>query len=193
MQKDLKIQKIFAQSNTRSESLANLFSLYENRFTPNEMKSLRSIGKGERNDSTFVSKCVQFLHGGPNNVANRVATSSHVEGKKPLSPDKVEIVSNMLSERLAAENISNEAVIAREIRFNKLLNSAVTTARKTVANQRKVPTASIQAVNEPIENPIVPQTQPTVNMQTPELPVNFLPHPTQYIFLQTIPFLNQQN
>lgn len=144
LHKDIKISKLRFQLHSQQkkqdgQALTNLFTVYEQNFSPSEMKRLRSIGKGERNDSSFVSKCVTFLHDGQANIINRTATSTYVPGKVPLSPDKIEIASNMLSERLGAEGIPNEVVAAREARFNKLLNNAIATARKAVANANKVP------------------------------------------------------
>lgn len=143
MQKDIHIQKLQAQLNIQSHpqahkhALQNLFIKYEHHFKTDEIKLLRSIGKGERYDSTFVTKCVHFLHGGPLNIINRVVIISNLsKGKTALSPDKVEIASNMLHERLAAEGVPDEISFIREARFKKLLNNAITNARRATTNSK---------------------------------------------------------
>lgn len=167
LQKDIQIRNLQAQLNiqtyTEAGEFKNLFTQYECHFMPDEMKQLRSIDRGERNDSTFVSKSIFYLYGGSQNVVNRLPTSAKTaEGKKPLSPEKVDIACKMLHERLIAEGLPNDAMTKREARFKKLLSNAVSTARK------KATTESPNLGGKPIEDNIVLATTPSTSCtQTP--------------------------
>lgn len=191
-QKDLKLihieKKIAVTSNQATAQNAKiLFEKYEKFFTAAEMKQLRSIGKGKRFDSTFVTKCLFFLYGGTANLLDRVPTSARVpKGKKPLTPEKVEIISNMLEERIDSENNSVEITVYRSSRTPKLLNYAFTTAsrKKTVVeNDRSNIENGSNTSN--VDNIIQNQTfgppayqQPsleTIWLASPSTPITYIP------------------
>lgn len=128
-QKDLQIKKLQAQN--RSQKTGNLFEQFEKYFLPIELNQLRSINKGERHDSTFVTKCLTFLYGG-SLLTGKVATSAKVPyGKKPISPEKVGIISAMLADRVNSEEPSSELAHARCNRLTKLLQNAITNANRS--------------------------------------------------------------
>lgn len=132
-QKDLKIKKL--QAKLPMKKSVNLFEKSEHYFSSAGIKNLRSLRNGERNDSTFVTNCMLYLHGGKENLSKRVVTASRVpNGKKVISPDKSEIVERMLEERLNSEGNSSEAVLLRSNRLRKLLNNAISTANRKTAS-----------------------------------------------------------
>lgn len=145
LQKHIQIRNLQAQLNvqtyTEAGELKNLFIQFECHFMPDEMKQLRSIDTPlYRNDSTFVSKCIFYLYGGPQNIENRLPTGAKTAaGKQPLSPEKVDVASKMLRERLISEGLSADVMTRREARFNRLLSNAVSTARKKATTETPNP------------------------------------------------------
>lgn len=138
---------------------------------------------GERKDSAFVTKCVDFLYDGKKNLLNRVATDVKVPvGKKPISPEKVEIVSQMLQERLNSEGLTDELSNIRFNRIRQLLNNAICTARKENARSKK-------------STPPMPPTQHLQPSQTMQ-PFNSMPYtsyqPIQQTLYQQMPYQNTQ-
>lgn len=127
------------------------------------MKELRSIPNEERNDSTFVTKCIDYLYGGKHYLIDRVATFVKVpNGKKPISPEKIEIVSNMLQERLDSESLPDELSSHRFGRLNQLLNNAISTARKSNKSVSST-TAAHSTITGNKSNVQPPRTMPMFN------------------------------
>lgn len=161
LQKEIKIKKLLAQKH--HANTLNLFEQYEKYFSSSDIKKLRSIRKGNRADSTFVTQCLDYLYGGKQNLLDRVATNIKVPaGKKPISPEKVDIVSHMLLERLNSEGLYDELSTVRFNRLRKLLNNAICTARKTVPVQHSM---KQQPAENHTPNALPPKTEPSQPLQ----------------------------
>lgn len=158
LQKEIKIKKLLSQVHTNSNTV-NLFEEYEQYFSNLEIKKLRSIQKGQAKDSTFVTKCLDYLYGGKQNLLERVATDVKVPvGKKPFSPEKVAIITKMLQERLNSEGISDELTANRFGRLRELLNNAICTARKAKPTQHLVESTPIKNHVSSKMSPLTPIT-----------------------------------
>lgn len=169
--KDLKINKIEEKSKKNDQIL---YQKFEKCFTREEMKHLRSIKTGERSDSTFILKCLTYLYGGTNNLVNRVPTSGKVPlGKMPLTPEKIDMMAEMLQERIESEGITNETAMVRKCRMPKLLNNAFTTA-----NRPSTAKAACEISKNDSVNTLVHDAQPLQNT-----PVEKLIHQPQQNFI----------
>lgn len=140
-QKDLKIKKLKAQ--LHPGNYVNMFEEFGKYFNSAQIEHLRSIQRGERKDSTFVTNCMHYLYGGHIDLSNRVVTPLRVpNGKSVISPDKFDVVGKMFEERLRAEAISEDKQSLRSNRLNKLLNNAISTANKRRKHSEKELTQS---------------------------------------------------
>lgn len=112
----------------KESSLDNSFSQFRNVFDKFQLKKLRSISAGKSSDSTFVLTCVRFLYPNPNALINKSVDgrSYKKQHNSRMTPKKVEIVTDMLNERLSSEE-GVDALSASE-RFNrvkKLIKDAI--------------------------------------------------------------------
>lgn len=108
-EKDLKIKYLEGKSK-QIESVNNLLfseqSLSKN-FDSNELKVIRSIGPGCKNDSTFILKIMRSLYkqNELKKLENRNPTGKEYKGikKQEITLNKKEIMEQMLSERVSDE------------------------------------------------------------------------------------------
>lgn len=120
--KELELAKKQSKCSTKEERM--LFQEYANRFTSEEIRHLRSIGKGNSSDSTFVKSALTYMYKG--NLENRcVSKRQKVPGKTAISPTKKDILGEMLAERVQAEGIPDEAVYGRCSNLNRLISNAI--------------------------------------------------------------------
>lgn len=165
LQKEMKIKKLQLQLHNSTNTDKNIFEQYVKYFTSSQMIELRSMPQGERKDSTFVTKCMDYLYGGKHNLIDRVATNVKVPaGKKPISPEKIKIISGMLQERLNSEDLSDELSSHRFSRLNMLLNNAICTARKI---QNPVSSSIVESHLAPNATQTTPNTSKEPMSNTP--------------------------
>lgn len=179
--KDLKLQKM---AETTKKNSTILYQKYEKYFSRNEMIHLRSIKTGERSDSTFIQKCLIYLYGDTNSLVNRVPSRVKVPyGKIPMSPEKVDILTDMLQERIESEGIADDAAIVRKHRMPKLLNNAFSSvnrlnkAKPLCGKPKNDSTNTPEHDIQPMENaPVEIHThQPQQNLiwLTPKTPIQY--------------------
>lgn len=111
-----------------------LYRGFEQHFTEDEMKKIRSVNVGKPNDSTFVLCCCQSLYKDKLDVlAKKSATGrKYKEKKEAISPQKKNMIQRMLLERITAEEDQDEAISMRINRLNKLLLNAINNTRKSI-------------------------------------------------------------
>lgn len=103
-----------------------LFAKHEQHFTSAELKTLRSIGKGKRQDAAFVTHCVNYLYKGNTMViANKCSGNRKLKGKTLISPDKKDTLSAILQERIESEGTDEMTGFDRTSRFTRLVGDAI--------------------------------------------------------------------
>lgn len=114
----------FEQNQPKNDSL---FSSFVRHFTHQQLKKLRSITSGQAKDSTFVLTCMRFLYPNRNALNNKSVDGQKYKGKKQaMTPQKVKMISDMLSERLNSENgLDSISALKRFERVKKLIKNAI--------------------------------------------------------------------
>lgn len=109
-----------------------LFTDFEQYFEQDQMKTLRSINKGKSKDSTFVTQIMEYIY--PGGVGGKCVSSKRGrkerENRAVISPDKRDILKEMLTERITNENVPETDVFERCGRLNTIIGYAITTLRK---------------------------------------------------------------
>lgn len=91
-----------------------LFQNHTSMFASDEIKTLRSIGRGKRRDSVFMTNCISYVYKGETSViANKCSGERKIKNKSPLSPEKKILLENMLSERIASEGVNEQEFFQR--------------------------------------------------------------------------------
>lgn len=88
--KDIKIKslKTNVESNAQGEKIL-LFNDQETHFTPAQMKVLRSVARGKRNDIRFMKHCVEFIYGGDvSKISKKCSGERKLKDKSPVTPEK---------------------------------------------------------------------------------------------------------
>lgn len=187
MQKDLQIAALKQQLNNNKEQVKPTTLLYENhahRFDAADMKKIRSIKGGERNDSSFILTITRALYKNEEHkVKDRRVTSRKYKdtSKLEMSAEKKEIMSEMLKERVIDETANESDEAAKRLKKlndhmrNGLKNSIPVGEKKQNRNQ-STGAANTQATSNQFEaivsqenyfssSPIVhPHTAATQNM-----------------------------
>lgn len=152
MQKDLEIKALKEKLNGLNEIKPNqmLFESLAHRFDSNEMKKIRSIRAGKRNDSTFILSITKALYKNEEEkLKERRVTSRKIknQSKFEISAEKKEIMRGMLEERLVNElkDTGESDEIAKRL---KRLNEHMRNALKNSVVAHKKQKTTIHA-NEP--------------------------------------------
>lgn len=137
-----------------SETTEMLFSKIEHSFTQKQLKALILIKRGKTKDSTFVKQLMKFLY--PNGVENLTIRVQKKNERKTIVPPKdVDLINNMLTERVRSEGVSESEVHERIGRTNVLIGYAI-------GNLNRKPSALTSTVTKPSQVPIaVPVTAST--------------------------------
>lgn len=128
--KDVKIKQLkFTENTNVAESVPEkrmLFKEFDSHFTAAEIKEIRSFGQGKRKDAAFVTKCVDCLYkGDKSQILHKCSGERKIKGKTPISPEKRELLSKMLVERVEADKTSEEEDFERCDRLNRLMGDAI--------------------------------------------------------------------
>lgn len=211
LQKDLEIKSLKQQLNKQkmNEKYDILFQNHSHRFENDEIRKIRSIKAGKRNDSTFVLTILKCLYKNEEAKLNdrRVTAKKYVGTKKiELSAEKKQIMREMLEERVIDElgtsqdgnelgNRLNE--LNRHMR-NALHNSL--NAHKKNHNQTVSAIAPKQPVHQsmPIQSqtdafmPVQPQTTPFQHPQTVQASQGVQHQYYPYVQYSHYPYMMQQ-
>lgn len=186
MQKDLQITALKQQLNNNKQQLESKVLLFENhahRFDSTDIKKIRSIKAGQRNDSAFILQITRALYKNEESKMKerRVTSRKYKDSKKlEISADKKEIMREMLEERVIDEleiADGSDAVTERV----KMLNNHMRHALKNSvsANERKqkrsetigaVSTLSTPQIEPVFSNGNDFSSTPIVHQQVPALP-----------------------
>lgn len=128
LQKDLKIESLENQLKKFDKKKAKINEAHRFIFSTNEIKSFQSVGSGSRNDSTFVSRVLIALY--KNNTSSLQSKSvrgqKHKNTKKnSLTPEKIQLVTEMLKERIMSESDDSAIVSDRLSKVNIHLKNAI--------------------------------------------------------------------
>lgn len=180
MSKDLKIQNLesmVTQTHVNKKSDSNevenyatiLFSRHEQYFERDELIELRSIGKGQRRDSIFMTKCLQFLYKSDlGRLAKKCVGERKLKGKSTVTPSKKVVLKSMLCERVESEGVDAETVMKRCGRMNRLIGDGI----YTISKRPEVIDSTA------MENEIEIQAPTTINIPTLPTAQNNLPFTT---------------
>lgn len=185
LEKDLKIHMLEKKLSIQDKSMVhtNSFRKFGKHFTQDELKSIRSVKSGSRYDSTFISKIVESLYkmdlASLNNKSVTGRGRSRNVAKTTITPEKTEIIQNMLKERVQTEE--DPAIQERLERVGTHLNNAIQNILR-----KKLPTTTSQATtpstteNQSTSTPSQPTVSASWNAtvhQGSSTPVNFSNQP----------------
>lgn len=115
-----------------------LFIKHESNFTPTQLKELRSISTGKSKDTKLISIAMESFY--EDRVAQKcVSKRSDDDGKHVITPEKKDIMKEMLEERVTAEGVAQSVVIERCDRLNRLIGDAVYNHQRKLKNSSKTP------------------------------------------------------
>lgn len=125
---------------TKQTGDAQLFDTFAHYFSQQQLKKLRSITSGQTKDSTLVLTCMKFLYPNKNVLRNKSVDGNKYKGQKKdqLTPLKVKIISNMLSERLSNEKGLDS--FSASMRFNRvkvLIKNAINKLKNQTIKSKK--------------------------------------------------------
>lgn len=102
---------------------------FKNKLSDESMKTLRSFGIAEGNDSKFVLAAVKGLYEGRLEVVKErnLSGRSKTQKKNPVTPEKMKILQDLFTERIKNTTGSAE----RGQNLNALIKSAIDTINKT--------------------------------------------------------------
>lgn len=172
--KDLQLKKLneIAQS---KEAKPVLFEKHNDKFTEEQLFKLRSISKGKIKDSEFMNLLVDILYG---EDVNKICVRQKKGNAKTAIPKgTMNMIGEMLSERVNAEGIPQQTVLMRCSRLNRLVGDGIyynsRKKRLNSANSESKAAPTIVATTVTVNNELKPifNDQATAFMQ-PQLPVS---------------------
>lgn len=206
MQKDLQIKALKQQLNkdkVQAKSNVLLFENHAHRFDSKDIKKIRSIKAGQRNDSAFILSITKALYKDEEaKLKERRATSRKYKDstKSEISAEKKAIMREMLEERLINETNEADEYIEIDGRLKKLnthmrhalKNSATSNEKKQKHDRKAVSTKQTQPLvsSTPITYSPAPVLQNTDQFHSynpnpiPFSPIQFGP-PFQYTSQQS--------
>lgn len=146
MQKDMQIkllQKKLNKIETCQEKNELLFQTHTDRFDSLDLKRIRSIKAGKRNDSTFILAIMRALYKNQESkLKERRVTKRDFKGSKKfeISADKKEIMRGMFEERISNELGESDESINRIKKLNEVMRFALHNSVKTYENASKTAT-----------------------------------------------------
>lgn len=151
--KDIKMKRMkkdAAKENEVSKAVSSengsLFKSYESKFSSSQMKILRSMGSGQRNDSKFIKHCVEYTYGGNMEILKtKYSGDRKVKDKFPITPDKKLLISSIFNQRIDAEELNDETSNKRLGRLNRLVGDAIYCLSKNSTNSTE--TQNIVGIN----------------------------------------------
>lgn len=130
--KDIQIQKLKSKNGNEvcSDNVTLqsklLFAKHAGNFTAEQLRSLRSIGKGQKCDTTFIGKCLDYLYdGNVQTIAGKCGGDKKMKGKALITPPKKLLMETMLNERIESEGVTTEVNIERIRRLNRMIGDSI--------------------------------------------------------------------
>lgn len=104
-----------------------LFAKFEDSFTDDQLSTLRSVQKSPRGDSTFVLHAIRFSYSDDlRRLEKKTASGVSKKGlKEPITPQRLNRLKVMFSERLSDLGLGKVEVDAREKKFGRHVNRAI--------------------------------------------------------------------
>lgn len=106
LNKDLEIEQLEKEFNEKCDNNSVkltdeiVFSRFANTFNQEELSSLRSIPSSSSRDSSFILQALRILYKEDLSVLHTRTASSILADKKPITPQKKEIIQAIFYERL---------------------------------------------------------------------------------------------
>lgn len=139
-EKEIEVPKVVSREN------GSLFKSYESKFSSSQMKILRSMGSGQRNDSKFIKHCAEYIYDGiVEKLKTKYSGDRKVKGKVPITPEKKLLISSIFSQRIDAEELNDETSNKRLGRLNRLVGDAIYCLSKNSTNSTE--TQNIVGIN----------------------------------------------
>lgn len=141
LQKDLKIEELEKESKEQSGPVLvelsdkTVFSQFADIFSQEELSALRSIPSSSSKDSTFVLQTIRYLYKENLSVLSSRTSSSSRENKKPISPEKKNIIQQIFHERLNILKLDIIECNSRKNRLNELTATGINNVRKSFKRQ----------------------------------------------------------
>lgn len=127
LKKDLILHKLLNQE------IKNEFDEFNDRFPVKTLNELRTLGKAEKCDSSFVLNALRGLY--INNLAElkdkTYSGSSKTNSKEPITPEKMKCLKEIFEKRLEYIELADIIVDdERKKKFPKLVKNAIETINK---------------------------------------------------------------
>lgn len=129
--KDIKINDIL-QNKFDLNSRRYLFEDFSNTFNDKQLTELRSILPGKSGDATVVRLALQYLYEKNINILQNRTAVRYGLNKTPISPEKKNIIKEVLKERLSCEKISEQSRFDRQENVNSLIKTGI----KNITNKK---------------------------------------------------------
>lgn len=137
LQKDLTIKHLMAQNEAAvPKSNELLYTKFVSHFEPAEIRNIRSIGPGAKNDSKFILNIMRSLYKGDEaeKLKNRSAAgrTHNKHSKLEVSFEKKNIMEKMMTERMHLEVLADttQNLVARTKKLNALIRYAIHNIQK---------------------------------------------------------------
>lgn len=134
------------------EKEATMFSAFSTDFSEEDLAMLRSIGGDRREDSTFVASSMKCLYKNDLSVLEqKTLTGRSTRPDRlvyPVTPKKVEILSNIFNERMNSITHDEIEKTTRNKYLNKYIKDAITNINKTAKTKETEKNACKQLQEE---------------------------------------------
>lgn len=120
--KDIQIESLRKKTVTCEKSKV-LFQHFESNINLVNLKALRSVPIGQKNDSKFITLLLRILYA--DNLSTLSQRNVSGRNKLPITPTKKQIIDGIFKERIIAEETNIVQVELREKSVNTLLGDAI--------------------------------------------------------------------
>lgn len=140
LEKDFKISCLMNEVNEKSDRSDNYLEGFQHTFDKIELKDIKSVGPGQKNDSNFILKVLRKLYKNEEEkLKDRSAVGRTYRGEKKteISFEKKGIMTDMLSARLKFELNDDKSVefVRRLKNLNKLIKSGIHNILQSAGSQ----------------------------------------------------------
>lgn len=138
LDKDIKIDLLVkekAQKDGKNEATIDnnvLFKNFEHSFNERELAQLRSIPNVKSRDSSFILQVLRFIYKNDLSILNLRTASSNVTNKKPITPQKKNIIENIFWERLDSLKLNVIECDLRKAKLNEFIINGISNIRKSL-------------------------------------------------------------
>lgn len=143
LEKDMQISRLTENQSNKSGDPEEFLADFKQKFGKSEMKEIKSVGPGQRNDSKFILKIMENLYRNDerDKLKFRSASGKQFKGEKKteISFEKRAIMDKMLSERLKFE-LDDETSSEFGKRFrnmNRMIKNAIHNIMRKCATKKR--------------------------------------------------------